>query len=315
MSPPKPVPPPKPAPLPSYPAPSAPPSLPPPKPISQAASEPGQRPLPASVPPPPKAPKPATFPARANPATAPAFSAPGSVPPGGSYPSVGNCAPVANVSPSSIPAPIVPVPIPLVGTPSSRSPASPSAEEFYVKAGDDVRTLKRQEVKEEIESGRLGPAALVCRVGDTEWRTVFDAAEFGLKPLRDEPSVTSVADTELVFEEPRRPAKRKRVGFVGRAWQSIVKRNGRLTLAAWFVTGVLGLVAVLHQNGALHRAAGFIGMSSTYENLEKDLLGGPGVGTVRGAERAFQQSVGDGKIPFSNVQARVSEGRPADETK
>jgi hypothetical protein len=261
--------------------------LPPPKPVSQAP-QPGQRALPASVPPPPKVSPSMSAPARVGPSSIPA-----------SGPFAGRT-PDTTVSPSSIPAPIVPVPVPLVD-----SVAGASSEEFYVKTGEDVRTLSLAEVKREVESGKLGPAALVCRVGDTEWRTVFDAAEFGLKVPRDEPSVTSVADSELLFEQPAKTAPRKRSGLASRAWQSLVRRNGKVTLVAWFVTGAVGLFVVLHQHGVLHRAASLVGMASAYETLEKDLLGGPGVGTVRGAKQSFKQSPAHDLVPFSKVEERV----------
>lgn len=147
-----------------------------------------------------------------------------------------------------------------------------------------------------------------------------DTAEF-IQPIELESpppeasSVTSVDESELFIEEDRAPVPLAVAPTLPTAsarptvWQRLAKVKNKATLVAWAVTGFLGLLVVLQRNGALHSAAEMVGQVERYEALERDLVGGPGEGTVRGAKQRWTELVPEDSVPFSKVEERLTAER------
>lgn len=172
-----------------------------------------------------------------------------------------------------------------------------------MKVGDDVRTLSFDELKRELTSGELGPSTLLCRVGDSEWRTLASAHAAGVISVPELDSITLVQDSELVMEvEPRAFDQRLPLFKRWMARAPRVKNKGRL--AAWAIAGLIGLAVILQRNGALHATASFAGQGERYEALERDLIGGPASGTVRSVQDLWRAKVPEGTVPFSEVVSR-----------
>lgn len=181
--------------------------------------------------------------------------------------------------------------------------------QFYVKQGESVRTLGADQIRLEVASGSVRPDALICKVGDTGWRPLSDAAAIGLElpslpplPKVPVPSVAPAKAPSPAFDEPN-PFARRGVGGLG-AKLSQAKKNG--TLIVWGVSLTVATVVVLGRNGTLYSAASGVGLADTYESLEKSLFGGPGEGTARSAERLLGEVVPAESMPFANVEARVT---------
>jgi len=104
-------------------------------------------------------------------------------------------------------------------------------------------------------------------------------------------SVANVSDDDLFEEEsvqqvaaapapaqvspaPSMPAKKSRLSV-----------RTKMTLGVWALSAAVSTVVILQRNGAFYAVADWMGQADGYDALEKDLIGGPGSGTVRSVEQ------------------------------
>lgn len=173
--------------------------------------------------------------------------------------------------------------------------------QFYVKQNESVRTLGADQIRLEVASGGVRPDALICKVGDSQWRPIRDAGAIGLElpSLRPSQAASSaVATPATTMDEPNPFARRRSSGRLGQ-----VKNKG--TLIVWVLSLAVGLTIILQRNGALYSMAQEWGLLKDYEDFEKSVFGGPGEGTARSAGRLFDEVVPSGLVPFSEIEARV----------
>lgn len=193
-------------------------------------------------------------------------------------------------------------------TPTAQAQAAAAhfEHQFYVKQNESVRTLGADQIRLEVASGGVRPDALICKVGDTQWRALRDAGTIGLElPSLQHSRVPDLAAGKVsVPDEPNPFARRRSGGALGRLAQ--VKNKG--TIVAWALSLLVGLTIVLQRNGTLHSLAAGWGVADGYEALEKSVFGGPGEGTARSAKRLLGDVVPPGLTPFSEVEARVKAG-------
>jgi hypothetical protein len=170
-----------------------------------------------------------------------------------------------------------------------------------VRFGNEVRTLALDEMKRHFQAGEINTETFVCKVGDSAWRKIAEIASLDLGPPPELQSVTSVYERPVPFA-PLETAPR--TSAFRRIWQRTAGREHPLSLAMWIFLGVISLGLILQRSGALYATSSWIGLEKQYEALELDLLGGPGNGTTRSAEKLWLESIPEGSIPFSDAAKR-----------
>lgn len=177
--------------------------------------------------------------------------------------------------------------------------------QFYVKQGESVRTLGADQIRLEVASGLVPPGALICKVGDTVWRSLGDAAAIGLDlPTPQAPPVPNLAPVRpspAALDEPN-PFARPGAGALFARFGS---SKSKATLIVWGVSLSVACTVIFWRNGTFYSVAASMGFAETYASLEKSVFGGPGEGTARSAERLFGEIVPADSVPFADVEARV----------
>ncbi len=232
----------------------------------------------------------------------------------------------------SVPPPSMPPPsaLPLSAPPQAVAPkpaypvAAPVSKvakeepaEFYVSVDEEILTLDRTKIQQQLDDGKLTGDTLVCEVGASQWVAISAAPELKLR-LPEPSSSAHVLETELleeheaaadqfsVREEPVAQAEPVIMADSLRSPATKPSKNPlpfrtKATRVAWVLLGVACLLIVAQRNGGLYVAASSMGQAQSYEAFEKELSGGPGSATVRGAELLWRSKVAEGTLPFSAV--------------
>lgn len=239
---------------------------------------------------------------RSSKATASAGAGPTSVPPAPRLPNLDSGP--SSTAPTN-PLPTNPIPLiaeTVVATSSATAPAQP---QFYIKNGDEVRTLGAEQIRLEVATKVIHPESLICKVGDTQWRTLADAGALGLElPPFESPASGIVSKPETLrpvaakfASDPfARPSLKDR----------LARTKNKGTIAVWLISLGISSTIVLQRNGTFRSMAESWGVKDAYVSFEKDVFGGPGVGTPVQAEERFQGLFERAPMPFSEVEARVS---------
>lgn len=168
-----------------------------------------------------------------------------------------------------------------------------------------MRTLGADQIRLEVASGLVRREALVCKVGDTVWRTLADAAAIGLElPTPQAPPSPNPAPVKAppsALDEPNPFARPRPGAFFSRLGAS----KNKPTVMVWGLSLAVSATIVLWRSGTFYSVASKVGLSEAYESLEKSAFGGPGEGTARSAERLLREIVPGESLPFADVEARV----------
>lgn len=194
-----------------------------------------------------------------------------------------------------------------VAASTSSNPSVPAQAEpqYYLKYGAEVRTLGADQIRLEVATKVVHPDSLICKVGDTQWRSLSDAGALGLDlPSLHSPASGIVSKPEgaqqVGAQFSRDPFARPSLG------QRLAALKNKGTIAVWVISLGVSTTIVLQRNGTLRSVAEGWGMKDGYVSFERDVFGGPGEGTVPAAESRWNELVPEGSTPFSEIDARLS---------